>query len=88
MGCLSSTGTEVKAFGSHCPANFHQILDCFVPNLKLNDEDSENIKADHLNTVIFNEHQIKHMNSFWEHMEHVSPKFDIILLPHLQASSF
>ena len=39
--------------------NFQQILDCFIPNFKLKYEDSENIEADHVNTVVFNLHQIK-----------------------------
>ena len=35
-------------------------LDCFTPNFKLKYEDSQNVKADGVNTVVFNLHQIKH----------------------------
>ena len=35
------------------------ILNCFTPNFKLKYEDSENMKADCLSTVVFNLHQIK-----------------------------
>ena len=41
------------AFSSHCLANFQLILDRFIPNFKLKYEDSENIKADCLSTVVF-----------------------------------
>ena len=34
-------------------------MDCFVSNFKLKYEDSENVKADRVNTVVFNLHQIK-----------------------------
>ena len=51
-------------FGSLCSANFKPILDCFVPNFKLKYEDSGNIKADRLNTVVFMLHQIKHQAFF------------------------
>ena len=33
-------------------------LDCFIPNFKLKNEDSEK-KPDRVNTVVFNPHQIK-----------------------------
>ena len=55
----SSAGPKILAFGSHCLANFQPILDCFIPNFKLKYEDSENIKADRVNTVVFNLRQIK-----------------------------
>ena len=55
----SLAGPKILAFGSHCSANFQPILDCFVPNFKLKYEDSENIKTDRVNTVVFNLHQIK-----------------------------
>ena len=55
---LSSTGPEITAFVSHCSANFQLILDYFIPNFKY--EDSENMKADLVNTVVFNVHHIKH----------------------------
>ena len=58
-GRLSSAGPESLAFVSHCSANFELILDCFIPNFKLKYEDSENLKADCVNTVVFNLHQIK-----------------------------
>ena len=57
----SSAGPKLLAFGSHCLANFQPILDCFIPNFKLKYEDSENIKADCVSTVVFNLHQSK----FW-----------------------
>ena len=34
-------------------------MDCFAPNFKLKYEDSENIKANCVSTVVFNLHQIK-----------------------------
>ena len=58
-GCLSSAGPESLAFGSHSLAKFQPILDCFIPNFKLKYEDSENVKADSVNTVVFNSHKIK-----------------------------
>ena len=50
----SSAGPKILVFGSHCSANFQPILDCFIPNFKLKYKDSENIKADRVNTVDFN----------------------------------
>ena len=50
---------EILAFSSHCSATFQPILDCFIPNLKLKYKDSEDIKADRVNTVISDLHQIK-----------------------------
>ena len=55
----SSDGPKIVAFGSHCSANFQPLLNCFIPNFKLKYEDTENVKADRVNTVIFNLHQIK-----------------------------
>ena len=55
----SSAGPKILAFGSHCSVNFQPILDCFIPNFKLKYENSENIKADRVSTVIFNLSQIK-----------------------------
>ena len=55
----SSAGPKILPFGSHCSENFQPILDCFIPNFKLKYEDSENIKADRVSTVVFNLHQIK-----------------------------
>ena len=46
--------------------NFQPILNCFIPNFTLKYEDSENIKADRVNTVIFNLHQSKSRALFWD----------------------
>ena len=35
-------------------------------NFQLTYEDSENIKADRVNTVVFNLHQIKRQEFFWD----------------------
>ena len=56
---LSSTGSKILTFGSHCSANFQPILDCFIPKFKLKYDDLKNIKTDCVNTVVFNLHQIK-----------------------------
>ena len=53
-GRLSSRGSEILNFGSHCSANFQAILDCFTPKFKLEYDDLENIKTDRVNTVVFN----------------------------------
>ena len=47
---------------SHCLAKFQLILDnhCFIANFKLKYQNSENIKADHLNIVGSNLHLIKY----------------------------
>ena len=50
----SSAGPKVLAFGSHCLANFQPILDSSILNFKMKYEDSENIKADCVSTVIVN----------------------------------
>ena len=47
-------GAKSLGFSGPSSANFQSILDCFVP-----DFDSENIKADLVNTVVFNLHHIK-----------------------------
>ena len=65
-GRRSSEGPEILAFVSHCSANFQLVLDWFTPNLKLKYEDSENIKADRVGTVLFNLHQIKHWRFPWD----------------------
>ena len=76
-GHLSSTGSEILTFGSHCSANFQPILDCFIPKFKLkyNDlenmktleyNDLENMKTDRVNAVVFNLHQIKRLKFFWD----------------------
>ena len=64
-GRLSSAGPEILASVSHCSANFQLILDCFIRNFKLKYEDCENIKADRVNTVLFNFHQIKLRTCFF-----------------------
>ena len=63
---LSSAGAEIQAFVSHCSANFLPILDCFIRNFKLKYEDSENIKVDRVNTVVFNLHHSKRRAFFLE----------------------
>ena len=52
-GRLSSTGSEILTFGSHCSTNFQPILDCFIPKFKLEYDDLENIKTDRVNAVFF-----------------------------------
>ena len=66
-GRLSSTGSEILNFGSHCSAICQSILDCFIPKFKLKYDDSKNIKADRVNTFVFNLHQIKQLKSFLGH---------------------
>ena len=51
-GRLSSTGSEILAFGSHCSVNSQSILDCFILKFKLKYEDLENVKMDRVNTVV------------------------------------
>ena len=65
-GRLSSTGSEILTSGSHCSANFQTILDCFIPKFKLEYDNLENVKTDHVNVVIFNLHQIKRLKFFWD----------------------
>ena len=57
----SSAGSKILAFGSHCSA------DCFIPSFKLKYQDSENINADRVNTVVFNLHKIKRQAFFLGH---------------------
>ena len=68
----SSVGPKILAFGSHCSANVPPILDCFTPNFKLTYEDSDNIKADCVSTVVFNLHQIK-SRAFLGYLVYVGP---------------
>ena len=65
-GRLSSTGSKILTFGSHCSANFQPILDYFIiiPKFKLKYDDLKNIKTDCVNTVVFNSHQIKQLKFF------------------------
>ena len=63
----ASSDPKILAFGSHCSANFQPILDCFIPNFKLTYEDSENIKAHSVRTVVFNLQQInRRAFFFWD----------------------
>ena len=64
MVVCSSAVPEILAFGSHCSACFQPFLDCFIPKFKY--EDSENIKADCVSTIIFSLHQIKRRAFFWD----------------------
>ena len=64
---MSSTGSEILNFGSHCLAYFKLTLDCFIPIFKLEYNNLENIKTDRVNAVIFNLHQIKHLKFFLGH---------------------
>ena len=56
-GRLSSESPKIYALVSHSSANFQPILDCLIPNFELKYEDSGNIKADLLTTVVFNLHK-------------------------------
>ena len=73
---LSSAGAETQASGSHCLVNFQSILDCFIPHFKLKYENSENVKADRINMVVFNLHQIKR-RAFY--LGHPVGKFKMIM---------
>ena len=79
-GRLSSTGSEILTFGSHCSANFQPILDCFIPKLKLEYDDLENIKTDSVNTVVFNLHQIKRLKFFGT--PGIGVRLDLFYLTH------
>ena len=46
-GRLSLTGSEILALGSHCMVNFQT-------KFKLEYDDLENIKADRVNSIVFN----------------------------------
>ena len=54
---LFISGPKILAFVSQCSARFHPNLDCFIANFKLKYKYSENIKADRVNTVVFNLNQ-------------------------------
>ena len=82
-GRLSSMGSEILAFGSHCAEHFLPILHCFIPKFKFKYDDLENIKTDRVNTVVFNLLQIKQSNKhlfyetawsilFWSHKNDVT----------------
>ena len=66
-GRLSSTGSEILTYVSHCSSNFQPILDCFIPKFKLEYDDLENIKTERVNTGVFNLHQIKQSKFFFGH---------------------
>ena len=66
-GRLSSTGSEILTFRSHCSGNFQPPLDCFIPKSNLKYDDLENIKTDRVNAVVFNLHQIKRLKFFLGH---------------------
>ena len=55
-GRVSSASPEILAFVSQNSANFQPIFDCFIPNFKWKYENSENIKEDLVNTVVFSLH--------------------------------
>ena len=67
MCYVSSAGSEVLTFGSHCSANFQPILDCFIQKFKLEYDDLENVKTASVSTVIVNLHQIKRLKFFLGH---------------------
>ena len=71
-GHLSSAGPEILVFVSHCSANFQPILNCFETNFKLKYEDSENIKADRVNAVVFNLNQTSSV--FWD-TRYMNPEY-------------
>ena len=64
MDRLSSTDSEILAFSSQCSVNFQPILDCFFPKVNLKYDDLENIKQDHVNTVVLSLHQIEQSKLF------------------------
>ena len=68
-GRLPSAGSGILTCSSHCSANFQPILDCSIPKckFKLEYDDSEIIKTDRVNTVVFNLHQIKRLKVFIRH---------------------
>ena len=66
-GCQSSACPEILAFMGHCSANFQPILDYFIPNSKLKYEDSENIKVDRVNTIVFKLREINRRAFFLGH---------------------
>ena len=70
---LSSVGSEILVFSSHCLANFQSSFDCFMSNFQVKYDDSENIKTDPVNTVAFNltsnqteELFLEHLVNYWE----------------------
>ena len=78
----SSACPKIIAFGSHFSATFQLILDCFILNFKLKYKDSENVKADCVNTVVFNLHQIKRRAFF---IGHSLGTFKVTILARFQS---
>ena len=64
MFCLSPVGPKILVFGNHCSAKFQLILDCFIPNFMLKNENSENIETDCVDTVVFKLHEIRQRKIF------------------------
>ena len=64
-GCPLSASPEILAFMSYYSANFQPNLDYFVQNFKLMYKNSENMKVDRVNTVVYNLHQIKRRSFFF-----------------------
>ena len=76
-GRLSSTGSEILAFGSHCSANFPPILDCLIPKFEFEYDDLENTKADRVNAIVFNLHQTERLKYFLGHPVYYRTNKDI-----------
>ena len=85
LGRLSSAVPEILGFGSHCSAKFQPILDCFIPNSKLKNEDLGNIKAYWVNTIVVNFHQIKRRALFGTPGCMVSPLEIIFIIQTYQV---
>ena len=64
-GRLSSTGSKILTFDSHCSANFQPIIDCLSQNFKFNYDNLKNIKTGRVNSVVFNLYQIKQLKFFF-----------------------
>ena len=64
--CLSSGGPEIAGFHSHYSANFPPTLSWFISNVKLKYEDSDDIKTDRENTLIFNLHDKNRGTFYWD----------------------
>ena len=62
--CLSA-GPNILAFGSHSSENFQPFVDCFIPDFKIKYENSENVKADRVNTVLLR--LVTHVGFFRKH---------------------
>ena len=81
-GCRSSASLKILAHCSHCSAKFQPILDCFITDSVFKYEDSQNIKTDRANTVVFNLHQIKR-RVFLGDTRHMLTRTEGILSPEL-----